>query len=177
MGLIGLAIATRFLPHPPNFTAVGAAALFGGFIFKKSWKAFLIPVIALFLSDLVLNNLVFAEFYSGFVWFTPGFAFIYGAMLIGVVFGRYFTNGFKIAPLLGAGIGSAVLFYLITNFGAWLGNPLYAQDFGGLMFSYEMGLPFLANQVLGTLCYGGVLFGAAYLVMKPSEKTVEELAG
>lgn len=165
IGLIAAAIATRFIPHAPNFTAVGAAAIFGGVMFRSSIKAFLIPVAALFLSDLLLNNVIYAEFNEGFTLFTQGFYWIYGAFLISVVIGRLAVDQWKVLPLLMAGIGSSVVFYLFTNFGAWMGNPLYTQNFAGLMTSYMAGLPFLLNQVLGTVVYGAIMFGAAYLAI------------
>lgn len=162
IGLILAAISTRFIPHYPNFTAMGAAALFGGVVFKDNVKAFLVPLVALFLSDLVLNNVVYAEFNEGFTLFTQGFYWIYAAFILTVLLGRYGANGFKILPLAVTGVASALLFYIITNFGAWLGNPLYPQNFSGLMTSYAAGLPFLANQVAGTFMYGAIMFGAAY---------------
>ncbi len=165
IGLIVAAIATRFIPHAPNFTAVGAAALFGGVVFKNNLRAFLIPITALFISDLVLNNVVYSEYNEGFTVFTQGFAWIYGAFILTVFIGRFAINQFKALPLLFAGVGSAVLFYLLTNFGAWLGNPLYTQNFAGLMTSYAAGLPFLLNQIAGTVIYGAVMFGAAYTVL------------
>lgn len=167
IALIAAAMLTRFLPHAPNFTAVGAAAIFGGFAFKNNFKAFLVPLLAMFLSDLVLNNLVYGEYYEGFVFFSSGFAplLIYAALFISVLFGKYFTNGFKALPLLGAGLASALVFYLLTNFGAWLFDPMYTKDFTGLMASYLAGLPFLANQAAGTVVYGAVIFGAAYIAV------------
>lgn len=167
IGLIAAAIATRFIPHAPNFTAVGAAALFGGVIFKNTWKAFLIPLLALFLSDLILNNFVYAEFNNGFTLLSPGFYYIYGAFVLTVLIGRSLQSSFKVLPLAIAGVGSALVFYLITNFGSWLGNPLYPQNLVGLMESYAAGLPFLANQVLGTLSYGAIMFGAAWFALRP----------
>ncbi len=164
IGLIAAAISTRFIPHYPNFTAMGAAALFGGVVFKDHFKAFLIPLLALFLSDLVLNNVVYAAYNEGFTFFTEGFYWIYGAFILTVIMGKYATNGFKILPLLATGVASALVFYLLTNFGSWLGNPLYPQNIGGLMASYAAGLPFLVSQAAGTIVYGAVMFGAAYAI-------------
>lgn len=173
VGLIALAMITRFLPHAPNFTAVGAVAIFGGFIFSSNWKAFLVPLLALFISDLLINNFLYTGLYEGFVFFTEGFYYIYAALLLSAVLGRYATSGFKPLPLLGAGIGSALLFYLITNFGVWMQSPMYTKDLSGLMTSYTLALPFLLNQVMGTLLYGGILFGAAYYILHAkSAKTV-----
>ncbi|MFM6400989.1 MAG: DUF6580 family putative transport protein, partial [Planktothrix sp.] len=54
-------------------------------------------------------------------------------------------------------------FFLITNFGAWIGNPLYPQTFQGLMASYIAGIPFLQGSFLGDIFYSAVLFGGFYI--------------
>lgn len=165
IGLIITAMATRLLPHLPNFTAVGAAAVFGGFIFKDYLKALAVPLIAMFLSDLFINNVIYSEYTEGFTLFTGGFGFIYAAIIISVLLGKFAVNGYKPLQILGASIGSAVVFYLLTNFGAWLGNPMYPQNAAGLFASYTAGLPFMANQLLANVFYSAVLFGAAYSVV------------
>ncbi len=60
---------------------MGAAALFGGVVFKDNLKAFLVPLVALFLSDLVLNNVVYADLMKVFTLFTQGFYWIYAAFI------------------------------------------------------------------------------------------------
>ncbi|HAD96565.1 MAG TPA: hypothetical protein DCG19_04110 [Cryomorphaceae bacterium] len=175
ISLILVAMVTRFIPHAPNFTAVGAAAIMGGTLFRNSFKAFLIPVLALFISDLVLNNLVYSAYYDNFVWFTPGFALIYGGFILSVLIGRYMTNGFKVLPLAGAGILSAIVFYLLTNAGSWQASPIYSKDLNGLIQAYVAGLPFLLNQLAGTLVYGAILFGTAWFwIGQPKEITTAE---
>lgn len=164
VSLILVAMLTRLIPHVPNFTAVTAAGIFAGFAFGKRIWAFLVPLVALWLSDLLLNNLIFSSYYDGFTFFTEGFLWIYAGMLIAVLFGSIGPKSLKASSLLSGGLAAAVSFYLITNFGSWLGNPLYPQNFGGLITSYIAGLPFLLNQVLGTLVYGSLLFGAVYAV-------------
>src|ERR1700741_1304547 len=52
---IGLAAISRILPHPFNFTPIGAMALFGGESFANKKIAFLIPILAMFLSDCMLE--------------------------------------------------------------------------------------------------------------------------
>ncbi len=162
--LIVIAMFSRLIPHAPNFTAVGAAAIFGGYIFKDSFKAFLAPLVAMFLSDLFINNVIYAEYQAGFSFFSEGVIFIYGAIVLSALLGRAaVSDNHKALKIAGAGVSSALLFYLITNFGAWLGNPMYAQNLGGLLQSYVAGLPFLANTAASTLLFSAVLFGAAYL--------------
>jgi len=163
LGLIGVAMITRILPHAPNFTAVGAAAIFGGYMFKESWKAFLAPLLAMFISDLFINNVIYAQFTDGFMWFTGGFAFIYGAIALSTLLAR--TNKYgdnRLLNIASSAVGSAVIFYLLTNLGVWLGSPMYAPNFLGLMQSYAAGLPFLLNSLTSTLLYSAVMFGAVY---------------
>lgn len=162
IALIVLAMLSRLVPHAPNFTAVAAAGLFAGFAFKGGIKAFLVPLIALWISDLLINNIIYASYYEGFAWVTEGFVWIYTGIILSVVIGRFGIKSAKAAPLLLGGLSAAVVFYLITNFGAWMASPLYAQNYLGLIAAYVAGLPFLLNQVLGTLFYGVILFGAAY---------------
>lgn len=164
IGLIITAMATRLLPHLPNFTAVGAAAIFGGFIFKDYLRALAIPLVAMFLSDLFINNVIYSEFSEGFSFFTAGFGFIYAAVIISVLLGKWAIRGYKPLQILGASVGSAIIFYLLTNFGAWMVSPVYPQNAAGLMASYTAGLPFLANQLLATVLYSAVIFGAAWSV-------------
>lgn len=160
IALVVLAMLTRLIPHWPNFTAVGAVALLAGAKFRSGFLAYLVPLLALFLSDLVINNIIYAQFYEGFVFFTEGFYYLYAAFALSVWLGRKSLSRFKVGQFIMAGGASGLIFYLISNFGVWLGSPLYAQNFGGLITSYLAGLPFLLNQVLGTLLYGAILFGA-----------------
>lgn len=167
LALIVVAISTRLLPHWPNFTAVGAAALFSGAYFKRSGLAFIVPIAVLFISDLILNNLVYGAYTEGFQWFTTGFHFMYFATILAVLIGSVGKIGRgKIGNLIGAGFGASITFYLITNFGAWLANPMYSQDFAGLISSYMAGLPFLINGSLSTLLYGMSFFGLYWYATK-----------
>ena len=52
LSLILFAIALRLLPHPPNFSPIGAIGLFAGcyLSLKRFW---IIPIVALFVSDFV----------------------------------------------------------------------------------------------------------------------------
>ena len=92
--MILIAALTRLIPHYPNFTAVGAVALFGGAYLSRR-LAFIVPFLALFLSDLFLNNLIYAkqfpELFEGFVLFTPGGWAIYAAFADVIILLGMFT--------------------------------------------------------------------------------------
>jgi hypothetical protein len=53
--IVVLAALTRLAPHPPNVTPIAAMALFGGAYFRGRKIAFLLPLAAMLLSDLVLG--------------------------------------------------------------------------------------------------------------------------
>ncbi len=156
-GMILLAALSRLLPHPPNFTAVGAMALFGGAYLSDRRLALLVPFLAMWISDLILNNLVYGAYFDSFSWY--GNFYVYGAFVLITLLGIGFLKKVSVQRLLGLSISASLLFFLITNFGDWLGNPIYPQNGTGLVQAYVAGLPFLRNTLLGDLFFCGVLFG------------------
>ncbi len=157
-GMIVLAALSRLLPHPPNFSPVEAIALFGAAWFAQRSAAIWVPLAAMLLSDIALG-LVNGGVYSSY-FFSLSFLLVYACIALTALLGfglRGRVSALRVGTysLLGSG-----LFFLVTNFGTWLGSPMYAQDAGGLMAAYIAGLPFLKYTVLGTLCYSALLFGA-----------------
>ena len=59
-----------------------------------------------------------------------------------------------------------MLFFLVTNFGAWIGSPMYPQTAGGLAAAYIAGVPFFQWTVLSTLFYSALLFGGFALLRR-----------
>ncbi|MFU8858856.1 MAG: DUF6580 family putative transport protein [Cyclonatronaceae bacterium] len=144
--LIAGAALIRFLPHPPNFVPIAAMALFGAAFFRDKRMAFLIPISAMLLSDLILG------FHS-----TMLFVYLSFAAIVGL--GFLLRNRVNFFTVTGASLGASTLFFLVTNFGAWLGNPMYPQTAEGLIASYVAGIPFFHYTVAGDLFFCGVLFG------------------
>ncbi len=170
--LIVLGVATRFLPHPPNFTAVGAAALLGGALFKNGFKALLIPFATIFISDLCLNNLIYAGT-EGFTWFTEGALFLYGAYLLISLLGRLMAKNQNLLNVGLTSVVAALVFFLVSNIGSWLVLPIYAKNLSGLMQAYVAGLPFLGAQVASMVVYSLALFTIAKLWIKQPSLTTE----
>lgn len=157
-----LAASTRFLMIP-NFSAIGAMGLFGAAYFsRKSW-AFLVPFAALWVSDLVLNNVVYSTPGAAFMWM--GYTWVYFAFALTILLGFILLK--KVSPmrLLGASLLTSVVFFLVTNFGSFL-SPIHAypQNFSGLMAAYAAGIPFFWNTLLGDLFFVAVFFGSFELV-------------
>ena len=149
-GIILFAAVMRLVPHYPNFTPVAALALFGGAHLGKRWLALMVPLAALFLSDLFLG-------FHGFM--LP----VYLSFALVVLLGTLFQKNIRVLTVLGGALAASALFFLITNFAVWLGSPFYPQSFSGLMQSYIAAIPFFHTTVLGDLFYSSVFFGGYYL--------------
>ncbi len=176
IALILAAAFSRVIPHMPNFSPLGAIGLFGAAYLLKKWQAFLIPLGATWLSDLFINNVIYARYYPTFTWFYQGFFWQYGTYLIITLVGIFIFK--RITPLrvLAGVLASTTLFFLITNFSAWPGEPTYSQDFQGLLSCYASGLPYLKGTLLGDLFYTIVLFGIFAFMQKqfPSLQAVTQ---
>ncbi len=156
--LILFASFSRIIPHIPNFTPIGAIALFGGAYLKNKYHAFLIPIASLWLSDLILNNFIFT-FYSDFTWFYPGFLWQYISFTLIIVLGYFFLKKINFKSVFITAASSSILFFIITNFGVWISGSMYTLDFQGLITCYVMALPFFKGTLLGFMCYSAFLFG------------------
>ncbi len=163
LSVIAAGALFRFIPHWPNFTPIAAMALFGGTYLGKKYLSFLIPLAALFISDLFLG--LHANMWA-----------VYLAFSFTVAIGFYLRKNLTAANVAVASISSSILFFIVTNFAAWLASPIYPANFAGLMESYVAGLvffndgsygiSFFLNEVLGGLFYSGILFGAYYFAGK-----------
>ena len=143
--LMVVAVFSRLIPHPWNFTAVGAVALFGGSYLSSKKLSLVLPLLVLFVSDLILG-------------FHVTMVYVYGAFLLTVLLGWSLRE--KRGPLAIAGnsLVASSLFFLITNAGVWFSESMYTKDLSGLMTSYTMAIPFFGNQVAGDLFFSAVLF-------------------
>ena len=152
------AAAARLILHPPNFTPLFAMALFGGAYFANRRVAFAVPVVALFLSDLLLGAVLYG-FQVFLLW-----PYVYSCFVLTVGLGlwvRQKKSAFRIGV---AALASAGLFFLISNFGSW--RYFYPQTWEGLVACYLAGLDLLANNVAGNALYAVLLFGGFALAQR-----------
>ena len=162
VALIALAALTRVLPHPPNFSPITAIALFGGAYFANRGCAVLVPLIGLFLSDLVLAS-VNGGLYAS--WFgSTGIWVVYGCIALTTALGFGLRGRVGGGSVLGYSLAGSVLFFLITNFVAFTVDPMYPKTVAGLTAAYVAGIPFFKWSVLGTLFYSALLFGGFALL-------------
>jgi hypothetical protein len=158
--LILLCAFSRIIPHMPNFSPLGAIGLFGVAHFTKKWQAFLIPIAATWLSDLFINNVIYGQYYPSFTWFYQGFYWQYGSYLLITLAGIFILKKINPQTVIIGALTSTTIFFLVSNFGCWIGSNTYPQNIAGLITCYAAGIPFLKGTLLGDLFYSGVLFGA-----------------
>lgn len=163
-GMVILAAMSRLLPHPPNFTPIGGMALFGAAYFTKKYWAFLIPLLALWMSDLLLNNVVYAAYFDGFSWM--GVPMVYAAMILIALLGQGLLKKVKASNVLIASVLASSLFFLVTNLGSWWMDPIYPKTIVGVGEAYIAGIPFFWNTLAGDLFYSTVLFGGFELLKR-----------
>ena len=165
--LILAAALSRLLPHWPNFTPVGAMALFGAAYFPRKIVAFVAPLVALYISDLLLNNILYAEYYEGFTWAISSY-WVYAGFILITGLGLLLRNRVSVWTVGGSALAASVLFFLVTNFGVWASpfNGIYPPNFAGLMACYAAGIPYFWNTLASNVLFCGLLFGA-YAVLAP----------
>jgi hypothetical protein len=164
--LFAVGVIARLVPHPANFTPVGAIMLFGGFYFsrKAGWLAFL-PV--LLVSDALLG------FYDWRLMLV-----VYGGFLLMGLFGTGLRGKYSYRGALMRVIGGSVSFFAVTNFAVWALSSWYPHTIAGLLTCYELALPFFRATLAGDIFFGAAIFGAyslaRYGIMKrQNNKTYE----
>jgi hypothetical protein len=152
--------AMRLLPHWPNFTPIAAMALFGGAYLNRKYLAFILPLVAMLLSDLILG-------------FHASMPAVYLSFVATVGIGLLIARKPNLLNVAGASLSASILFFVLTNFASWMGSPIYPQTFAGLMEAYAAGLvffnngaqgiSFFLNSLIGDMFYNGLFFGVFYM--------------
>ena len=146
LSAILIAAALRLVPHPPNFTPIGAMALFSGAYLGRRALAFVAPLAAMLLSDAVLG------FYSG-MWVT------YLAVALVALLGAIALQKRTPVRIGLAAVAGSALFFLVSNFGTWALSGMYPHTAAGLAACYVAAIPFFQNTLAGDLFYATLLFG------------------
>jgi len=141
-----------------NFTPVGAVALFGGAYFSDKWKAYLVPLTVLLMSDLLINYFKYQHtgLYANSVVVYISFA---AMVFIGTLIKKV-----NITNIILASVGVAVLHWLITD--TTFNSTLYAPGLTGYAQSLMAALPFELKMIAGNIVFCAVLFGGFELAKR-----------
>jgi len=159
LGIILVLALSRIIPHPPNFTPILGMAVFAGAIFEKKIYAFLIPLLAMIVSDLFLGM-------------HSSIFIVYIAVCLNVIIGICFIRKISYLRICLSLFFGSLVFFIITNFFVWLVSGLYPLSYDGFIACYTMALPFFQNTIISTFLYGLSAFfifdlSNKYLLFRP----------
>tara|TARA_Y100000994_G_scaffold155153_1_gene127082 strand:- start:1538 stop:2044 length:507 start_codon:yes stop_codon:yes gene_type:complete len=145
-------VLTRIIPHPPNFTAIGAIALFGGAFFVDKKLSFLIPISIMLISDFLLGYQMILSVYISF--------------LIMVFLGFRLAKKHTTIKIINTSIIASIIFFIITNLSVFLTSALYSKNVLGLIECYTLAIPFFMNTLVANIFYSILMFNAFSFVKK-----------
>jgi len=151
ISIVAAAALYRVLPHPVNFTPVGAIALFAGAKFADKYLALAVTLCAMFVADLFLG------FYNSM-------AFVYAGIAAMVAIGFWLRNNNSLSKTIIATLAGSAAFYLLSNLGVWMMTDMYPHTAAGLVTNYLAAIPFLQNSLISNLLFVGLFFGAFHLL-------------
>ena len=145
--LILLATLSRLIEHHLNFVQISAIILFGAAHFKEKWQVFLVPFFATLISDILISGWYFN------IW-------IYASYFLIILFGiKLYSQKISVSNMLGGAVGESLIFFILSNFGVWIGGTMYPVNFDGLLSCYINAIPFYHNTLGSNLFYAAILFG------------------
>jgi hypothetical protein len=170
--MIVAAALTRLVPHWPNFAPIVAMGLFGAAYFQRRSLAIIVPLLAMFISDMGLQLVQSMHLYDS--WLATGRGFyraqwvVYGTIALITCGGFVLRKHRSILPIGACVLAGSLTFFLLTNLGVWaLGHGVrYPHTAAGLLECYVAAVPFFHYTVLGDLTYSVVLFGGYALLLK-----------
>ena len=138
-GIFLVLAASRFIPHPPNFTSLLALSFYVPAILGIRFLPALI--ISFFITDLIIG-------FHGVTFFTWG-----SVIFIGLG-SKFFTK--TILNRISGSLLGACLFFIITNFGVWsLGSYGYTLD--GFFLCFVLAIPFFTYSLISTFIFSGII--------------------
>jgi len=158
--MVVAAAFVRLIPHPPNFAPITAIALFGGAYYSKKTFAYLIPLSAMFVTDLILG-------FHSTMWA------VYLSFIFIVALGMIMIKKKNVKNIVLASLISSVLFFVLTNIAVWFSGILYPLNIAGLGACFTAAIPFFQNTLIGDLVFTGAMFGIYELVKVKFPQLVE----
>jgi hypothetical protein len=148
IGIFVALAASRFVPHPPNFTSLIALS-------------FYVPVL---LGSRFLFALLFSFVITDYIiGFHSTMFFTWGSVVLISLISKYFNK--NILTRLSGALCGAIIFYIFTNFGVWLLGS-YGYSLNGLFSSYILAIPFFGYTLISTLIFSALIETVYHLCIK-----------
>ena len=165
-----LGALSRLIPHPPNFVALGALALYSGARLPRRW-AWAVPLSAMALSDLAL------DFGTGRAAISAVRLTVYATFAAIVLAGRFLRERSGAARLASFSVGASMFFFATSNLAEWMGDPLYPKTPAGLLLCYAAAVPFLWATLAADLLGTAALFGLDAAARRQRARAVPSAIG
>jgi hypothetical protein len=139
--------ASRFIPHPPNFTSLIALSFYVPVLFGIR---FLPAVLISFaITDLVIG------YHAGTHW-------TWGSVLLIGLMSQYFNK--NLSWRFSGALSGAFVFFIITNFGVW-SSGMYGYTMQGFFNCYVLAIPFFTYTLISTTIFS-LLIETGYKLYK-----------
>lgn len=162
--LVAFAAILKVTTFPHSINPIIAISLFSGAILKDKKSAFAMPLLAMFVSDIMLELFNIAPGFYGI-----GQVGNYASLLLVTALGFGMK---KINPInvVGYSIASSLLFFVLSNTNCFLFDNLNSYGTGILGWANCLvaGIPFVKNGLAIDLCFSSILFGSYSLLLKKS---------
>jgi hypothetical protein len=177
----------RLLTFEWNVVPIGALALFCGAYFRNRTLAFAIPLLSMFLGDVLLAIDTRDSQHYLFHALMP---LVYGCYVLSVAMGlglrsywdrleqsasdrsdstlartrKYSGFWTRVVPIASLTVAGSILFFLVTNFGVWWLFNTYSKTAHGLLQCYIAAIPYFRGTLGGDLIGAAILFGGDQLL-------------
>tara|TARA_X000001036_G_C20514245_1_gene739415 strand:- start:217 stop:729 length:513 start_codon:yes stop_codon:yes gene_type:complete len=152
IGIFFALAASRFIPHPPNFTSLLALSFYVPVIFGIRFIPILILSFAL--TDFIIG------YHTGTHW-------TWGSVLLIGLASQYFNKNFY-WRLNGALLGS-LIYFIVTNFGVWV-SGMYGYTAIGLLTCFVLAIPFFGYSLISTLIFSSIIEISYKIFKNPIDK-------
>jgi hypothetical protein len=162
----GLLIVVGSVFRVAGFAPQIAMAIFGAAVIKDKRLAFLLPLVSMFLSD-VLYEVLFRNGYAPYGGFYEGQISNY-ILLAGITLIGFWARNLNWSRIAAATIAAPTIYFLASNFVVWLGGGglQRPRTFDGLLMCYNDAIPFFRSSLMYTIVFSAILFGGYFLVQR-----------
>lgn len=164
IGFLALAVASRLFilggTNWVNFSPIASMALFAGIYFNQKIQAISWTILAVWLSNLLLNNFLYTEYYPSFSF---GFEGVHMGIfaLITLLGSRLNQQKLTALNFISTNLVSGIGFFLLSNFAVWLSSDItYSKSLQGLLACYAAGIPFLKNTLASQFIFSAIFLGS-----------------
>lgn len=147
-----------------NYSPLAAMALFGSAYFKGNTKPLLFPLMAIFISDIILFTTVYKDYGNGFLY--DGWLWVYGAFLLIAIVAKLLLKKVTVQSVGISIICAVLIHWIVTDLGVWIGSKVYEQTWSGFMACLAAAIPFELRLLSATIVYSVIMFGAFELMQR-----------